>query len=231
MPGNRDKPGLLMWADFCCPWSYIVAVRLQRVIKELDGAPRLRIKQFPVELFGGEAAPRDVLTLEWWLASVQEPDAPFAIFRGSDWPTTSLPASEAAWCAHQQGYAVGLDYDLRVRRAFFAEGRNIGRRGELLDIARETGLDVRGLRARWDSGQARAAVLAEAENGRARFGTYQTPMLMSPDGTQITPPLAIPRIVNRHIVAMPPLPCVGSACDRETRHLLECVLADRWLAE
>src|SRR5690348_10455407 len=96
----------------------------------------LRVRPFPLEAAGGEAPPRDILVQEWWLAALQEPGAAFAPYQGDDWPTTTLPAFEAAWCAFQQGDAAGYDYDLRVRRAFFAQSRNIGRREVLLEIAR-----------------------------------------------------------------------------------------------
>ena len=44
----------------------------------------------------GEAAPRDILEQEWWLAAIQEPEADFSRFAGDDWPNTTLPAFQAA---------------------------------------------------------------------------------------------------------------------------------------
>jgi predicted DsbA family dithiol-disulfide isomerase len=96
---------------------------------------RVRVRPFPLEVAGSGPAPRDILEQEWWLAAIQEPAADFAPYEGDDWPTTTLPAFEATWFAFRQGEEVGSDYDLRVRRAFFAEGRNIGRREVLLEIA------------------------------------------------------------------------------------------------
>ena len=86
--------------------------------------------------------PRDILEQEWRLAALQEPAAKFAPYEGDDWPATTLPAFEAAWCAARQGEAAFIDYDLRIRRAFFAEGRNIGRIEVLTEIAKEAGLDM-----------------------------------------------------------------------------------------
>jgi hypothetical protein len=63
---------------------------------ELQGRAALRIRPFPLELIDGESAPRDILEQEWWLAAIQEPAATFAPYRGDDWPTTTLPAFEAA---------------------------------------------------------------------------------------------------------------------------------------
>jgi predicted DsbA family dithiol-disulfide isomerase len=133
----------------------MAAVRLHAVMGEYRGRVRLRVRPFPLELAGGEAAPRDILAQEWWLAALQEPTAAFAPYQGDDWPTTTLPAFEAAWCAFQQGETIGYDYDLRVRRAFFAQGRNIGRREVLLAIAGEAGLDRTAFRRALESGAAR----------------------------------------------------------------------------
>ncbi|MGH7669021.1 MAG: hypothetical protein ACRENQ_05965 [Gemmatimonadaceae bacterium] len=88
---------------------------------------RYRTRAFPLELPRGESAPRDILEQEWWLASTQELAAEFNPYPGDDWPTTTLPAFDAVECAAEQGESARRDYDLRVRRAFFAEGRNIGR--------------------------------------------------------------------------------------------------------
>ena len=63
-------------------------------------------------------------------------------WRGESWPSTTLPAFEAAWCAALQDESLFLEYDLRIRRAFFAESRDIGRADVLLEIAQEAGLDV-----------------------------------------------------------------------------------------
>jgi predicted DsbA family dithiol-disulfide isomerase len=103
---------------------------------------------------GGEAAPRRILEQEWWLAAIQEPLAEFKPFEGDDWPTSTLPAFEAAWCARQQNEASFLDFDLRIRRAFFAEGLNIGRREVLLGLAAAAGLDTHRLAADLETGRA-----------------------------------------------------------------------------
>lgn len=221
MRASPEVPSILVWAEYYCPWCYVAAVRLRRVAAEFEGRVRPVIKPFPLELVRGEPAPRDILEQEWWLAAMQEPDARFAPYRGADWPTTTLPAFEAAWCAAQEGPGAGLDYDLRVRRAFFAEGRNIGNRDVLLDIAYEARLDVDRFRARWQSGRARAAVLSGAEEGRERFGVRRTPTLVLSDGTPLTLPMAVPHFADRRITSVGPLTCAGAACDPATRLLFE----------
>lgn len=169
---------------------------------EYEGRVRVRMRPFPLEAVGGEAAPRDILEQEWWLAAIQEPTADFAPYEGDDWPTTTLPAFEAAWCAFQQGEEEGHDYDLRVRRAFFAQGRNIGRREVLLEIAEEAGLDLRGLERAFRSGEAREAVLEECRLGKESYHVRGTPALMLSDGAQLHAPIAFPAIKERRVVAI-----------------------------
>lgn len=72
--------------------------------------------------------------------------AAFAPYPNTD---TTLPAFDAAWAARNQGHAIGIDYDLRVRRSFFVfgKGRDVGRPEALLDNAREAALDTPAIRA------------------------------------------------------------------------------------
>lgn len=202
-----------------------MAVRLNVVLPEYQGRVRLRTRPFPLEVGDGEAAPRDILEQEWWLAALQEPDAAFAPYRGDDWPSTTLPAFDAAWCATRQGEAAGQDYDLRLRRAFFAQSRNIGRREVLLDLAREAGLDLARFDHDFAGEEARSTVLAERKLGRERYGVGGTPTPMLPDGTALVAPLAEPRMRERKIVAVGRLPCYGDACLDATRALFERALA------
>jgi predicted DsbA family dithiol-disulfide isomerase len=193
---------------------------------EYQGRVRLRLRPYPLELLGGEAAPRDVLQQEWWLGALQEPAAEFKPWAGDDWPSTTLPAFDAAWAAFQQGEPAGFAYDLRVRRAFFAQSRNIGRREVLLEIASEAGLDMARFRADFESGKARPVVLDEFQLGRERYHVRGTPTLMRPDGSQLEPPLAEPIMRHRKVVAVQPLPCCGEACLEATRALLEQAAQD-----
>jgi predicted DsbA family dithiol-disulfide isomerase len=191
---------------------------------EFQGRAALRNRSFPLELIDGESAPRDILDQEWWLAAIQEPAAAFAPYQGDDWPTTTLPAFEAAWCAARQGEEAHATYDLRVRHAFFAQGRNIGRWDVLREIAEETGLD----RNRFDqdvaSGEARPAVVEEARLGRERYRVRGTPTLMLADGTKLRLPIAYPRMEERKVVGVAALPCCGDGCIEATRGVIEQAL-------
>ena len=155
---NTRIPELWEWAEYYCPWCYVAAVRLHKIMPEYQGRVKLRQRAFPLELYGDGPPDRKELELEIWLAALQEPEAVFKPFR-EDWPTTTLPAFEGAWCAFQQDELSGHDFDLRIRRAFFAEGRNIGQRPVILELAHEAGLDMDHFTRLFNSGEARTAVL------------------------------------------------------------------------
>jgi predicted DsbA family dithiol-disulfide isomerase len=220
------------WAEYYCPWCYVAAVRLHALQKEYEGRVLAITRFFPIELLNGEEPPRDILEQEWWLASIQEPAATFIPYT-ADWPTTTLPAFDAVWAARQQGWPVAMEMDLRVRRAFFGESRNIGRRDVLLEIAREmehgtengAALDFSRFERDFASPAARAAVIEEGALGRERYHVRGTPTLMLADGTRVRPPIAMPRIRNRRIVSMPPLTCFGDGCKDATRALFDAALA------
>ena len=194
---------------------------------EYEGRVRVRVRSFPLEVAGSGPAPRDILEQEWWLAAIQEPAADFAPYEDDDWPTTTLLAFEAAWCAFRQGEEVGSDYDLRVRRAFFAEGRNIGRRKVLLEIAEEASLDARHFERAFTSGDAREAVLEECRSGKERYRVRGTPTVMLSDGTKLKLPIAFPTMKERKVVGIKPLPCCGEGCLDATRKLFEEALRQR----
>jgi predicted DsbA family dithiol-disulfide isomerase len=196
-------------------------VRLHHVLPEYQGRVHLRVRPFPLEVMGGEPAPRAILSQEWWLAAIQEPLAEFNPFLSDDWPTSTLPTFEVAWCAAQQSESAFLDLDLRIRRAFFAEGLNIGRREVLLEIAKTAGLDVDRIVAELDSGTPREAVLAEARLGQERYRVRGTPTLMLSDGSKLRHPIAFARMREERIVGVLPLPCHGEECIQATRDLIE----------
>ncbi len=180
-------------------------------------------RAFPLEVYGGGPPNRTELELEIWLAALQEPEAVFKPFQ-KDWPSTTLPAFEAAWCAFQQGEAVGRAFDLRIRRAFFAEGRNIGRREVMLDLAREAGLDLEHFIRLFNSSEARTAVLEEGRLGKEQYKVRGTPTLMLPDGTKLRHPIAYANIKDGKIQSVGRLPCSGEGCRAAMRELFNQAL-------
>lgn len=196
-------------------------MRLHRLMSEYEGRVRVVEKPFPLEVFGSGGPDRGLLEQEWWIAAIQEPLAEFNPYEGDDFPETTLPAFEAAWCAFQQGEDAGHDYDLRVRRAFFAQGRNIGRREVLLEIAEEAGLEMSRFERDFSGDEPRRAVLAEAREGVERYRVRGTPTVMLPSGRKLRHPIAFPRMEDHRVVGVRPLPCCGEGCLEETRTLFE----------
>lgn len=199
-------------------------MRLRSIAPEYQVRLTLRIRPFPLEVRDGEGLPRGILEQEWWLAAIQEPAATFAPYPSDDWPTTTLPAVEAAWCAGRQVDDARFDYDLRVRRAFFGEERNIGRRDVWLAIAEETDLDLARCARDLVSGQALRAAREEARLGREQYRVRGTPTLMLADGTRQRHPIACPKLRDRKVVGVDPLPCRGEECWTAPRSLLEGAL-------
>jgi predicted DsbA family dithiol-disulfide isomerase len=200
-------------------------VRLHRIGKEYEGGVTLRTRFFPLELLRPGGPLRSLLEEEWWLAAIQEPEAQFTPYESDDWPMTTFPAFDAAWAASRQGIETGADYDMRIRRAFFADGRNIGRREVLLDIAREAAIDVARFEGDFDSPEARAAVTEESRIGREQFRVRGTPTLTLADGTHLRLPIAYPRIRDNRVVGIARLECVGDGCSDAMRGLFERALA------
>lgn len=200
-------------------------MRLQKIAPEYEGRVRLVERAFPLEVYGGGPPDRKELELEIWLAALQEPKAVFKPF-SDDFPTTTLPAFDAAWCAFQQSESIGRDFDLRIRRAFFAEGRNIGKREVMLDLAREAKLDLDDFTRRFNSDEPRAAILAEGKLGKEKFGVRGTPTVMLSDATKLRHPLAYANIQHDKIVSVGRLPCSGEGCYQATRELFEKALGN-----
>lgn len=200
-------------------------MRLRSVEQEFRDRIRVRTRPFPLEISGGEAAPRDILEQEWWLAAIQEPAAEFVPYQGDDWPETTLPAFDAAWAAEQQGEDVGRDFDLRIRQAFFGQGRNIGRRSVMIELAEEAGLELPRFERDFRSPEARHAVEEEARLGRERYRVRGTPTVMLPDGRKLRWPIAFPRMHERRIIGLHPLSCHGEGCLEATREILRVAAA------
>lgn len=190
---------------------------------EYQGRVRLYTRAFPLEIYGGGPPDRKELELEIWLATLQEPEAVFKPFK-DDWPSTTLPAFEGAWCAFQQGEMIGHDFDLRLRRAFFYEGRNIGQPEVILELAREAGLDMDHFSRMFTGGEARTAVLEEGQLGKEIYRVRGTPTVMLSDGKKLRHPMAYPNIENGKILSVSKLSCCGEGCYEATRELFEQAL-------
>jgi predicted DsbA family dithiol-disulfide isomerase len=213
------------WAEYYCPWCYIAAVRLDKLASEYQGRVRVVHRPFPLEVYGGGPPNKHELEQEWWLAALQEPLAAFKPYANPNWPTTTLPAFEAVWCAKQQHEQVANALDLRIRRAFFAESMDIGQRSLYGELAREVGLEMPAFNRLFENGQAHSAVLEEGQLGKDQYRVRGTPTLMMANGKKLRHPIAYPKMENDRIISVMPLPCSGKGCYEATRALFEEALS------
>ncbi len=199
-------------------------MRLDKIAPEYAGRVRVVERPFPLEVYGGGPPDRKVLSQEWWLAALQEPAALFRPYTNPEWPATTLPAFEAVWCAKQQDETTAHALDLRIRRAFFAESANIGRREIYADLAREVGLEMPAFNRLFESDQPRAAVLEEGRLGKEQYRVRGTPTLMLSSGKRLRHPIAYPDMPGDVIISVAPLPCCGEGCYQATRALFDQAL-------
>ncbi len=108
----------------------------------------------------------------------------FNLWNRADYPNWSLPALEAAKCAALQGEDLFQRLHLGLYTAFFSRGRNIASRDELLEVVKESGVDVKRLLADLDSGKARAWVLRDYEEAVAA-GVQAIPTVMIDGGRRL----------------------------------------------
>jgi predicted DsbA family dithiol-disulfide isomerase len=223
MTNERKLPELWQWAEYFCPWCYIAAVRLRKIMPEYAGRVRLRERAFPLEVYGSGAPIRSDIIAEMWLAALQEPAAEFAPFPDRGWPSTTIPAFEAAWIARQQSDELGHEIDFQIRKAFFADGRNIGRADVIAEIAKECGLDMKHFLGLFETQEAEFAVLEEGKLGRDQFRVRGVPTIMAENGKKFRHPIAYADILEGKVYSVGELPCCGESCYQLTRDIFETV--------
>jgi len=94
----------------------------------------------------------------------------------------------------------------------------------MVELAREAGLDMVHFSRLINSGEARAAILAEGKLGQERYNVRGTPTIMLEDGTKLRHPMAYPKIRDGRIVSVSRLPCFGEGCDDLVRALFDQAL-------
>jgi predicted DsbA family dithiol-disulfide isomerase len=102
----------------------------------------------------------------------------YRMWEREDYPTWSLPAQEAAKCAAAQGAEAFERVHFALFEAFFAKGRNIGVREEVLAVAGEAGVDLERLRQDFDASRFRAEVLQEYREAHDRYGITAIPTVI-----------------------------------------------------
>jgi predicted DsbA family dithiol-disulfide isomerase len=176
---------LVLFADYVCPFCYLAEPAVARLERETGVA---------VERAAYELRPPGTMLpaldgswmREAWHRSV-EPlaralDVPIAYPRLM---TRTRKAHEAVAHARTQEQAAGAAMHDAVYRAYWLDGRDIGRIDVLVEIGVAAGLDGAALRVALDIDQCAAAVEADAARG-ARLGLRGVPAYVLADGTDGT---------------------------------------------
>ena len=102
----------------------------------------------------------------------------YRMWERDDYPTWSLPAQEAAKGAAAQGAEAFERVHFALFEAFFAKGRNIAVREEVLGVVREAGLDMGRFRQDFDAARFRGEVLREYQEAHDRYGITAIPTVI-----------------------------------------------------
>lgn len=189
----QAEPGtIVMWSDVSCPWATTAVHHLHaaRARLGLEQHVVLDHRAFPLELLNSRCTPKAILDAEIPVVGALAPDFGWRMWTGdpAGYPSTVLLALEAVQAAKEQSLVASDRLDLALRRALFVEGRHIGMRHVVVDVA-DTCPEVDGpaLEAALDDGRGRRAVI---EQWRAvpHAGLQGSPHLFLPDGTGIHNP-------------------------------------------
>jgi predicted DsbA family dithiol-disulfide isomerase len=153
-------------------------VRLRQLQTDLGGRLALHWRAFPLR-----PTPDPTVTFkgtyreEGWRrcqALAADTGVTFRMWERPDFPTSSMPALEAAKCVLLQG------------EAFFGEGVNIGVPEEVAGVVRAVpGLDVARFLADYETGKGRPAVLDDYETAVREHGVRAIPTVILETGRRI----------------------------------------------
>ncbi len=187
------EPGtILVWSDIACPWATAAVHHLHatRGRLGLEGAVTLDHRAFPLELLNSRPTPKAIVDAEVPVVGGIARDFGFSVWTGDPaaYPSTVLLALEAVQAAKEQSLAASDRLDLALRRALFADGRHVGMRHVVLDVAaRVPEVDAVALEAALDDGRGRRAVIDQWRTVPGE-NIQGSPHLFLPDGTDVHNP-------------------------------------------
>ena len=164
-------------------------MRLQRLHQEMAGRLSIEWKAFPLRPVPDPSVTfKGTYREEAWkrCAAMAEPDGVvYTMWSRDDYPTSSLPALEAAKCVALQGEEAFRRLHLMLYEAFFARGVNISVPEEVSRVVREAGADMTRFLADYESGKARDLVLHDYEEAVTREGVRAIPTIMGDGGQRV----------------------------------------------
>jgi predicted DsbA family dithiol-disulfide isomerase len=151
--GVSDAIKVDIWSDVQCPWCYIGKRKFETAVAQFDGEVDVEYHSFelapdtPVDFDG---SPKDYLAERKGMSGDQvdmmlERVTGIAASVGLDYDydhvhqTNTIKAHELIHYAKSQGRQ--LDMKERLLKAYFIDGRHVGRIEDLADLAAEIGLD------------------------------------------------------------------------------------------
>lgn len=154
-------------------------MRLRRLKEQYAERIKIEWRGFPLAPFEKQNRRVYPYAAEGWQAMAGlEEGAEFTEWALPTYPTSSMPALEAARCAQRQGEAAALRFHLATMRAFFAHSRDISQWEELLALAREAELDMERFTADYQERSQRAIVQADFSEARHRYGITGIPAMV-----------------------------------------------------
>ena len=180
--GENGPVDVFLYGDYVCPFSYVVDARVRRLGVELD----LRVHWRPLSIYA--AVPADGLPLE----GTDRPPEAWARVEGEvsdmareegldfslpDFVANSHEALQAGEFARDLGPGTFRRAHRALFRAYFVEGRNLGRREVLLEVAEEAGLDREALEGALED-RRYAEELERASREASRYDIEGTPTIL-----------------------------------------------------
>jgi len=152
---STDRPRILLFFDYACPFCYIDHFRFKDLRREFP----VEVMLVPFEL-RPDMPPDGVSIREYGLT--HPPHVEDYLRRNAQAAGVSyeepdrLPATHDAMVlgevARDEGEARHWEVHEAIFRAYFGQGRDIGQRAVLLDLAEEHGLERSELALAWDDG-------------------------------------------------------------------------------
>ncbi len=178
-----------IWSDIACPWCYIGKRKFEEGVRRFGGDVAVTYHSYelspetPVDFDGSEldfltaykGQPRDVMQQMLDRVTAVARDAGLTYDFDRLQHTNTVLAHQLLHLARAHGRQTEMAE--RLFRAYFTEGRHIGRIDSLAELAAETGLDPEEVRAALSSQEHLSAVRADQEQARA-YGIQGVPFFV-----------------------------------------------------
>jgi predicted DsbA family dithiol-disulfide isomerase len=139
------KADVEVFSDFTCPWCYITMHRMHAAIQTLPADVSVEVFWRPLFLDQALAAGAvDHDGARRFLTAIGSAERVAFAFDRIDGVPDTFDAHRLVWLAARDGQRAEVVADLvdRIFRAHFSQGRDIGNRATLAELAGEAGLDA-----------------------------------------------------------------------------------------